>query len=407
MLTRFSILSVSLILLLFGCAKSDVTETDGKVIRLSNGHVKAVAPSEEESVCASSRCEDNFIYYASFGRKRSARRVISSTPGNEPPPPPSPEPAPVQPEPSRPLPNPAQEYFEYSLARMGVRDAWAITQGRPEIVVAVIDTGVDYNHPDLRNNIKINQAEQNGQSGVDDDGNGYIDDVAGWDFANNRANGYDDNNHGTHVAGIIAAEANGFGAVGVAPKVKILPVKFLSASGSGTTEAAVNAIRYAIENGAHIISNSWGGSGRSQFLDDVIQEAQNRGILVVAAAGNEANSNDSRATYPSNYSGVISVASSDESDNLSNFSNYGSSTVTIAAPGSNIYSTTRAQSYNIFSGTSMAAPQVSGALALALSLGNLSASAVKAAMCQTAANILRDRTSCGRLDVYNLVRNAE
>ena len=249
-----------------------------------------------------------------------------------------------------------------------VPDAWNLSVGSEDVVVAVVDTGVDYTHPDLRSNIWRNTREANGRAGVDDDGNGYVDDVYGWDFANSRPNAFDDNKHGTHCAGIIGAEKNGIGTIGINQKVRIMPLKFLAGNGSGDTRAAIQAIDYAVANGARVISNSWGGGGYSSLLNDAIQRAIARGVYVVAAAGNESNDNDARPTYPAGYPGVISVASSDQSDGLSYFSNFGSRSVFIAAPGSSIYSTVPGGSYEQLSGTSMATPQVSGAIALALSL---------------------------------------
>jgi subtilisin family serine protease len=182
-------------------------------------------------------------------------------------------------------------------------------------------------------------------------------------------------------------------------------VKFLDSDGAGTTQNAIRAIDYAVANGAHIISNSWGGGGRSDFLEQAIARAVAQGILVTAAAGNEANDNDSFASYPANYDGVISVGSTTDRDVLSDFSNYGARTVMIAAPGSNIYSTYVGGGYKSLSGTSMATPQVSGALALALSLGRgLSADELKERLCDSSKKILLDRVRCGRMDVLTLLQ---
>lgn len=401
-------------ILITGCAKQkeNAAEKKGKIVLLESGLARLVSEAQQQKICSQQKCEDNFVYHASFGSKRRRDGDGRRRPAPDPTPVPTPQPPednpqPAPPQPVRPAPDPASELIDYDLTIMRVPEAWNISKGSGEIIVAVIDTGVDIAHPDLRNNIWRNEAEFLGMPNQDDDGNGYVDDIFGYDFANDRPNGIDDHNHGTHCAGIIAAELNGFGAAGVAPKVKIMPIKFLSANGSGTTENAINAIRYAIDNGADVISNSWGGGGRSQFLDDVIQEAQNRGILVVAAAGNDSNDNDSSATYPANYEGVISVAASNQSDELAYFSNYGESSVTIAAPGQNIYSTVMGAEYRFFSGTSMAAPQVSGALALSLSLGNLSPAKTKAALCSSAASSLQNVTRCGRLDVLSLMLQSQ
>ncbi len=334
---------------------------------------------DEAALCEAQFCEPNFIYTAEFGRSR-------------------PKPVPTA------QPKLPAEQIDYSREILRAPEAWQISEGSREVVVAVIDSGVDYNHPDLKNNIWSNTLERYGRAGVDDDGNGYIDDVYGWDFANNRPNGMDDNNHGTHCAGIIGAEKNGVGVVGISPKVKIMPLKFLAANGSGDLYSALLAIRYAARMGARVISNSWGGGGYSQLMNQVIQEAVSRGVLVVAAAGNAASNNDSMPTYPANYPGVISVASSDQLDAMSGFSNYGSTSVMIAAPGAQVLSTIPGSKFAVYSGTSMAAPQVSGALALALSVApSADAEELKDRLCSTSVRILTEQTRCGRMDVAAFV----
>ena len=332
--------------------------------------------------CEGRICEPNFIYTANFGGKR-----------RNPTPPPAPK-----------LPDLPFEQLDYSRGVLRLDEAWRRTEGSREVVVAVVDTGVDFNHPDLKNNIWFNAAEKFGRSGIDDDGNGFVDDVYGWDFANNRPNAMDDNNHGTHCAGIIGAEHNGVGTIGVSPKVRIMPIKFLNSQGSGDLYAAIHSIRYATRMGARIISNSWGGGGYSILLSEAIAEAVAQGVVVVAAAGNSASDNDAMPTYPANYPGVVSVASSDATDSLSSFSNYGADTVMVAAPGSQILSTIPGSKMAAYSGTSMAAPQVTGALALALSIKpQASAAELKEKLCSTSVRILTDFTQCGRLDVAALV----
>jgi subtilisin family serine protease len=223
---------------------------------------------------------------------------------------------------------------------------------------------------------------------------------AGYDFVNQHPNAIDDNGHGTHCAGIIAAERNGVGILGIAPKVKVMPLKFLDRTGSGDTLVAIQAIDYAIEHGAQVISNSWGGDGYSELLNQAIQRALAKGIHVVAAAGNESVNNDQVGSYPANYLGVVSVGSSDSADRLSSFSNYGKNTVTIVAPGSSIYSTFPSRSYRNMSGTSMATPYVAGALALAKSLSRtFSHDTLERAMCLTSENKLRSYSQCGRMNV--------
>lgn len=233
------------------------------------------------------------------------------------------------------------------------------------VVVAVIDSGIDYNHIDLAANIWNNSREVAG-NGVDDDGNGYVDDIRGWNFVAHNNNPMDDNGHGTHVAGTIGAVGNnGVGVSGVAWQARLMALKFLDASGSGMLSDAVSAIDYARTNGAKIINASWGGGGFSSVLQSAIQRFQSAGGIFVAAAGNEASNNALVASYPANYdlANVVSVAASTSYDTLASFSNYGSN-VDIAAPGQSILSTVPGNSYAVYSGTSMATPHVAGAMAL-------------------------------------------
>jgi subtilisin family serine protease len=244
-------------------------------------------------------------------------------------------------------------------------EAWDIQTGA-NVVVGVIDTGVDYNHPDLADNIWTNPGEIAGD-GIDNDSNGYVDDIHGYDFVNNDGNPLDDNNHGTHVAGTIAAKGNNNnGIAGVSWSADIMALKFLGASGSGTIFNAIKAVEYATKMGADLTNNSWGGGGYSQGLYDAIAAAGKAGQLFVAAAGNSASNNDSFPAYPASYNlnNIISVASTDNKDNLSSFSNYGVSSVDLGAPGSLIYSTIPGGGYATFSGTSMATPHVAGVASL-------------------------------------------
>jgi subtilisin family serine protease len=251
-------------------------------------------------------------------------------------------------------------------------EAWQITTGSPNVVVAVIDSGVDYRHPDLRNNIWVNQDEIPG-NGLDDDRNGYVDDVYGYDFGDNDADPQDTNGHGTHVAGTIAAQRNnGIGIVGVAPNVKVMPLKvFKNRDGSLASffSAAVQAIDYAVHNGAKISNNSWGTYEQYYPLETAIARAAREGHIFVAAAGNFTNNNDIKPFKPAAYehTNIISVAATDNRDNLAYFSNYGQRSVDIAAPGMGIYSTLPGGRYGYKQGTSMAAPHVAGAAALVMS----------------------------------------
>jgi subtilisin family serine protease len=235
-----------------------------------------------------------------------------------------------------------------------------------------VDTGIDYNHADLTHNMWRNPGEL--PNGLDDDNNGFVDDISGVDFANDDADPTDDSSHGTHVAGIVGAEGgNGIGGVGVNWKVRLVALKFLDENGEGNTANAAEAIDYAVKAGARVINASWGGPGFSFALSKAIRNAGNQGVLVVAAAGNEGENSDSEPEYPASYDlpNVISVAATDAGDGLVDFSNYGARTVDLGAPGDEIYSTVpkfaSPSGFAYFSGTSMAAPFVSGAAALYLS----------------------------------------
>lgn len=237
-----------------------------------------------------------------------------------------------------------------------------------QAVVAVIDTGVSLSHPDLQNAIYINDAEANGTPGVDDDGNGYVDDVSGYDFFNDQPQGMDDNGHGTHVAGVIAASTdNSEGIASISDQTLILPLKFLGGNGSGSLAGALSAIEYAQSMNVDVINASFGGGGQSDIFQNVISDLYEDGVLFVAAAGNSGQDIDRRPTYPAAYEDVIAVSATRMDGSITRFSNYGDDTVMIAAPGENILSPV-VEGYECLSGTSMAAPHVAGALALAKSV---------------------------------------
>jgi len=255
-------------------------------------------------------------------------------------------------------------------------EAWNINVGSANTVIAIIDTGVQYDHSDLEANMWINPGEIPG-NGIDDDGNGYIDDIYGIDAVNNDSDPMDDQGHGTHCAGTIGAVGhNGLGVVGVNWNVSMIALKFLDASGNGNTTDAIECFNYLIdlkENrgiNVRLSNNSWGGGGFSQALLDAIEACKEADILSVCAAGNDYGvNNDTNPHYPSSYDsdGVISVASTDRYDALSTFSNIGIESVDIAAPGTSIYSTVIGNTYGTKSGTSMATPHVSGVLGLIFS----------------------------------------
>jgi subtilisin family serine protease len=241
--------------------------------------------------------------------------------------------------------------------------AWAHSTGSRNVVIAMIDTGVDYTHPDLVGNIWKNQRETPGNR-VDDDRNGYIDDIRGWDFRNRDADPFDDNGHGTHCAGILGASGNnGIGGSGVMQRVSLLPLKFLNAEGWGNKADEVKAILYARAAGATIICCSIGSTSYSATERSAIEETN---ALFVCAAGNTGSNNDVTPVYPASYSSgnIIAVAATDNRDRLADFSSFGKNTVDLGAPGLDIYSTLSDGQYGCMSGTSMATAMVAGAAGL-------------------------------------------
>lgn len=265
-------------------------------------------------------------------------------------------------------------------------ETWDFNTGSREIVVAVIDTGVDYTHPDLTNNIWTNLGEIPGD-GIDNDGNGYVDDIHGYDFVNLDGDPMDDNDHGTHCSGTIGGEGNNnLGVAGVCWQVRIMGVKFLSAYGGGSTADAILSVQYATLMKAKVMNNSWGGGGYSQALKDAIEAAGAAGIIFAAAAGNSGTDNDLIPFYPSGYDSpnIVAVMSTDDHDVRSSFSCYGLTSVDLAAPGSDILSCQPGGGYQYMSGTSMSTPHVSGACALLLAANtNLSVAQVKQALLST------------------------
>ena len=254
--------------------------------------------------------------------------------------------------------------------------AWDVTTGNSNVVVAVIDTGIDYNHPDLSANMFRNTLDCNSNA-IDDDGNGYVNDCHGIDVINNDTNPLDDNRHGSHVAGTIGAVGNnGAGVVGINWSVGLMACKFFDAAGNGTTAGAIACLEYVgamKDRGVNIVAtnNSWGGGGFSQALFDAIEAHRQRGMLFIAAAGNGnifgiGINNDQTPFYPCSYDlpNIICVAATTRTDGLAAFSNYGRRTVHIGAPGSEILSTTLNGTYSTLNGTSMATPHVTGLVAL-------------------------------------------
>ncbi|NUN08538.1 MAG: S8 family serine peptidase [Ignavibacteriaceae bacterium] len=319
---------------------------------------------------------------------------------------------------------------QWALAKVGAIQAWDITKGEDTVIVGVIDTGVDYLHPDLKNKLFFNPGE-NGtdnlgrdkkSNGVDDDGNGYIDDYFGWDFTDRVGFPFDstggdyldwDNDpldqnvfsHGTAVSGIIAAETNNLiGIAGLAPKVRILNLRAFDPDGFGEEDDVASAILYAVTMGVKVINMSFGDYSFSYVLRDVIRYAYSKGVVLVASSGN---SNSNAPHYPSGYSEVISVGNSTPEDYVAGSSNYGS-TLDLVAPGTSVLTTIKNGKYAEFNGTSAAAPFVSGAAALLLSLQNFTNEEVKQIIKSTADDVGASgwdlRSGAGRLNLYRSLR---
>ena len=296
-------------------------------------------------------------------------------------------------------------------------EAWQVSTGSRDVIVGVIDTGIDYTHTDLAANMWVNPGEIAG-NGIDDDANGFVDDVHGYDFANDDGDPFDDNGHGTHCAGTIGGVGNnGVGVAGVNWEVSLMGLKFLDANGSGSTSDAIQAVNYAtmMKNqygqNVRVTSNSWGGGGSSSAMRQAIESGAEAEIVFIAASGNDGMNNDTNPQYPASYTSdaVISVAATDRNDALANFSNYGATSVDIAAPGVGIVSTTPGNSYASFSGTSMATPHVAGAAALALAVDpTLTVSQLRSGLLGTVdavAGLAGKTVTGGRLNVGRLVES--
>lgn len=301
---------------------------------------------------------------------------------------------------------------QWALDAMRATQAWDVTTGSRSVVVAVIDSGIDLTHPDLVGNIWTNPGEIAG-NGIDDDGNGFVDDVHGWNFVTNDANVQDGYGHGTHVAGIIGASGNnGVGVTGINWNVSIMALRFQDNQGLGYTGDAIKAIQYATmmrrDYGVNVvvINASWGGgTGYSSTLETALRDAGTAGITFVAAAGNGGADNDAITRYPSGYDlpNVIAVGACGSTGELAGFSNYGATSVDLAASGTGIYSTLPGGQYGWLSGTSQAAPQVAGAVALlAAGKPGISVDAVRAALLGSVdrlPSLSGKVASGGRLDV--------
>ena len=258
----------------------------------------------------------------------------------------------------------------WGMEKINAPAAWDTNTGSAEVVVAIIDSGIDVDHSDLKGNLWVNTLELNGRPGVDDDGNGIVDDIHGYNAITGGSDLTDDVGHGTHVSGTIGAVGNnGVGVAGVNWNVRIMACKFLSATGGGTAAGAIDCLHYVAQmkrRGVNIVAtnNSWGGGGYSRALHDAIAAQQD--ILFIVAAGNDGTNSDDTPTYPASYDlpNVVAVAATTSTDSMATYSQYGRRTVHVGAPGSAIYSTSPGNSYATHSGTSMATPHVTGLAAL-------------------------------------------
>jgi subtilisin family serine protease len=283
-------------------------------------------------------------------------------------------------------PNDPLYQYQYAVSNMALESAWELTTGDTDILTLVLDTGIQYDHPDLADNVWVNPGEIP-NNGIDDDGNGYRDDVHGFNAIYNTGDPYDDNGHGTHCAGILGASGdNGEGITGAAWRTKIVSAKFLAQNGGGRISDALKGIYYGIalkQAGHNIVvsNNSWGMNSYSAALYTAIQASEEVGIAFVAAAGNNRQHTDENPHYPSSFNldGIIAVASTDSEDRLSTFSNFGPRSVDIAAPGTSILSSYISSIYERLSGTSMATPQITGVVILmqAACRGTLTTAEVK------------------------------
>lgn len=267
----------------------------------------------------------------------------------------------------------------WGLKKSDAARAWSITKGSKKVIVAVIDTGIDINHEDLKNNLWKNPGEigvdgknrSKSTNGIDDDGNGYVDDVYGWNFVSQNNKLDDNHGHGTHIAGIIGAEAgNHKGISGISPEVSLMILKYYDPKVPNTDNLknTIQSINYAVKMGAHIINYSGGGTEYSQEEHDAVAAAEKQGILFVAAAGNERSNSDEHHYYPADYKldNIISVTAIDPTTEVLSSSNYGTETVDIAAPGQTILSCLPNNSYGLMTGTSQATAFVTGAAVLVM-----------------------------------------
>jgi subtilisin family serine protease len=325
------------------------------------------------------------------------------------------------------IPNDSLVHEQWALSTIKAFDAWEITMGNDSVLVAVIDTGIDYEHPELKNKIYLNQGEigtdlfgnDKRSNNKDDDGNGFIDDFMGWDFTDRVGFPFDstggdylgwdndpmdEHGHGTYIAGILAAETNNVtGIAGAAPNIRILNLRAFDPSGYGEEDDVAAAILYAITMGAKVINMSFGDNSFSYVLRDVIRYAYAQNIVLISSSGN---SGSNLPHYPSGYSEVISVGNSTDKDFVAPSSNWGS-TIDLVAPGSSILTTAPNNNYALISGTSASSPHVAAAAALILSIHNFTNEEVKQIIKSTCDDIGEPgwdlRSGAGRLNLYRAV----
>lgn len=303
---------------------------------------------------------------------------------------------------------------QWALDKVRAEEAWTLGTGNRSVIVAITDTGIDYNHADLAKNMWKNVKEIPGNS-KDDDGNGYVDDIFGYDFAKGDADPKDETSaqnpgHGTHCAGITGAVGNNsVGVSGMTQNVSLMAVRFLDEKGGGDLMNAIKAIDYSTDNGANIISASWGAQMKESDaapITEAIARAQAKGVIFIAAAANDGKDNDSRGMFPANTPliNVISVAASNVGDAKPSWSNYGIKRVHVASPGEKIYSTLPGDKYGELSGTSMATPLVSGLVALMLSQNpKLTAEEVRALLQSTGTKVAIETACECRVDAFEAV----
>jgi subtilisin family serine protease len=301
-----------------------------------------------------------------------------------------------------------QQWALSTLNGVGAAGSWFSSAGAG-VTIAVLDSGVDLSHPDLAANLWTNTREVPA-NGVDDDANGYVDDVHGADMLTRSGNPQDHFGHGTAVAGIAAARGgNGIGISGVAPRARIMPVKVLADNGAGSTESVVAGLYYAVHQGAKVVNLSVNGPDHSIALDEAIRSAEAAGVIVVASAGNDGANRDQQASYPASSASpnIVTVAAGSEDRGLTPFSAWGRGSVDLSAPGADVLSTSVGGGYAISSGTSEAAPHVAGALAVLLSARPGSTPAqLRAALLNGTSPMRHDaaRVAAGRLDVTRALR---